>query len=407
MIIDTITKTQSLIASNTIYLFINIMSDNLVGRYVGETNDEGQKHGKGKLTLYNGDIYEGQWVNDIITNGTFKTLTGNIYAGSFNNNGEKHGDGNYFNKVTGDRFEGNFENDLKHGTGKCFRANGDVVMGKYVHGIELKSQVMIKYKSGDNYTGAVSDTYQKQGYGKLMFYAGEYLSMEGEFFEDHMHGRVKIAYRSGKKVDAYFYNSVLNGQAHITYENGDILSCEYVDDKKNGYGTLLRKKGERYDGYFVNDKREGSGICVFEDGSSYDGEWLDGKMHGRGKFTTADGSVCHTSWTNGKKEGEAEVILPNGAIVKGKYFADELREGSCTFSNGDIYQGPFKKLKAETNALKKEKGSLTGANYYYTGEFKNGKRHGKGRMEYADGAYYEGEYAEDYKHGQGVFEMKG
>ena len=106
-------------------------------------------------------------------------------------------------------------------------------------------------------------------------------------------------------------------------------------------------------------------------------------------------------------QGDGEYILANKSIIKGKFLGDELREGSCIFSNGDIYQGPFKKFKLETNALKKEIGTLTGKNYLYRGEFKNGKRHGRGRIDYADGAYYEGEYKDDLKHGQGVFEMKG
>jgi hypothetical protein len=383
------------------------MSDNLVGRYLGQTDCNGLRTGKGKLTLFNGDIFEGNWKDDILEEGTFTTLTGNVYSGSFNKNGEKHGNGNFFNKVTGDRYEGAFENDMKHGTGKLYRSNGDCILGKWVHGIELKSQVMVKFKNGDTYTGAVNDKYQKQGYGKLICYVGEYLNVEGEFFEDEMHGRVKINYRSGKKLDAHFMKGILNGQAHIVYENGDVLDCEFSDNKKNGYGSHIRRKGERYDGYFVNDNREGSGVCTFEDGSCYDGEWLDGKMNGKGKFTTSDGGVCHTTWKNGKKEGDGEYILPNGAIIKGKFSGDELREGTCTFSNGDIYQGPFKKFKPETNALKNEVGNLTGKNYLYRGEFKNGKRHGHGRIDYADGAYYEGEYKDDLKHGQGIFEMKG
>ena len=32
-------------------------------RYKGETNSEGLKHGKGKLTYMDGTTYEGQWVN--------------------------------------------------------------------------------------------------------------------------------------------------------------------------------------------------------------------------------------------------------------------------------------------------------------------------------------------------------
>jgi len=43
--------------------------------------------------------------------------------------------------------------------------------------------------------------------------------------------------------------------------------------------------------------------------------------------------------------------------------------------------------------------------YEYDGEFKEGKRHGKGNEKYKL-TLYEGEYEEDMKHGYGVLTMK-
>jgi len=34
-----------------------------LGEYEGERNEDEQRHGKGKATLPNGDVYEGQYVN--------------------------------------------------------------------------------------------------------------------------------------------------------------------------------------------------------------------------------------------------------------------------------------------------------------------------------------------------------
>jgi hypothetical protein len=40
--------------------------------YVGETNEAGQKHGRGKISFESGDSYEGEFVSDIICgHGTF------------------------------------------------------------------------------------------------------------------------------------------------------------------------------------------------------------------------------------------------------------------------------------------------------------------------------------------------
>ena len=39
----------------------------------------------------------------------------------------------------------------------------------------------------------------------------------------------------------------------------------------------------------------------------------------------------------------------------------------------------------------------------YEGDWKDGKRHGKGTYKYADGRVYEGDWKDDNKHGKGTF----
>lgn len=39
---------------------------------------------------------------------------------------------------------------------------------------------------------------------------------------------------------------------------------------------------------------------------------------------------------------------------------------------------------------------------FYEGEWKNGQKHGKGRMQYASGNVYEGEWRDNVKHGFGT-----
>lgn len=40
---------------------------------------------------------------------------------------------------------------------------------------------------------------------------------------------------------------------------------------------------------------------------------------------------------------------------------------------------------------------------YYEGEIKGGKRHGHGRMWFADGSFYDGQWANDMKDGLGLY----
>ena len=61
--------------------------------YTGEVNAAGKMHGKGKLTWADGDVYEGDFVDDKRTgHGTLRLAIGNVYEGDFVD-GKKHGKG--------------------------------------------------------------------------------------------------------------------------------------------------------------------------------------------------------------------------------------------------------------------------------------------------------------------------
>jgi len=76
--------------------------------YEGEFH-EGMRHGKGKLTYRNGDSYEGEFENDMYSNGTYRTAPDadgsyDYFTGSFTNgtpyNGTwYHSDGNVYQRV--------------------------------------------------------------------------------------------------------------------------------------------------------------------------------------------------------------------------------------------------------------------------------------------------------------------
>ena len=78
---------MSILTQPSLYAFFNPMTlllslylcfwhtidpDDIGDVYVGETNEDGQKHGRGKISFESGDSYEGEFVNDIICgHGTF------------------------------------------------------------------------------------------------------------------------------------------------------------------------------------------------------------------------------------------------------------------------------------------------------------------------------------------------
>lgn len=115
---------------------------------------------------------------------------------------------------------------------------------------------------------------------------------------------------------------------------------------------------------------------------SYEGDFFDGKRHGNGTVLYQDGSF----WK--KIGGEFSNDVLNGY-------------GIAEMSNGNIYKGNWRE------GFQSGQGTLTyaPANQWklvkYEGEFKAGKRDGRGVLTWKDGGTYTGEFKDDAFNGQG------
>lgn len=85
--------------------------------FEGEVDTEGKPVGKGKLTLKNGDFYEGEFVDGCFEGSGVlnKTSEGAVYRGQFKNN-MRHGEGVQTWK-DGRKYEGGFCEDKRDGYG--------------------------------------------------------------------------------------------------------------------------------------------------------------------------------------------------------------------------------------------------------------------------------------------------
>ena len=112
-------------------------TDTLPYLYEGERNEGGQRHGKGKARLPNGDTYEGDYYNGYrhgLGRYVFhKREPGKIrnasYTGYYEKN-KKNGQGTFL-YPDGAKYEGCWKNDLRIGFGCYFYANGDVYRGDW------------------------------------------------------------------------------------------------------------------------------------------------------------------------------------------------------------------------------------------------------------------------------------
>merc|ERR1711973_646727 len=77
--------------------------------------------------------------------------------------GLRHGQGTYFSKANGFKYEGRYEKDMKHGKGKYTYPNGDIYQGQWNEGVR-HGKGSYKYKDdGGVYEGEWVDGI-KQGF---------------------------------------------------------------------------------------------------------------------------------------------------------------------------------------------------------------------------------------------------
>lgn len=174
-----------------------------------ESNDKANKSGV-LHTIYsvNGDKYTGEWQNDL-----------------------KHGKGTYEWKKTGCLYDGDWKDDMRNGFG--------------------------------TYSVPRSDgTYQKQ-------YAGGWKN-------DRKHGYGTNFYEDGSYYEGEWYCGKRNGWGRMYYADCSVYEGEWYDGQRSGQGMLKLANENRYEGSWKSDKKNGTGRFFYLDkGQVYDGVWLD------------------------------------------------------------------------------------------------------------------------------------
>ena len=172
-------------------------------RYTGDL-DGFVRHGKGKMTYANGDVYEGEFSNDeILGIGKFTYYkTGDVYEGNIKN-GKKTGQGKY-SYLDGTCYEGNYDRDMPNGQGKLTFFDGAVYEGNFVDGTR-QGQGKYTFASGDVYEGEFKDG-KMQGNGVYSFACGD--KYEGQFSDGKINGEGKYTWADGRDYTGTFKDGI-------------------------------------------------------------------------------------------------------------------------------------------------------------------------------------------------------
>lgn len=118
----------------------------------------GQKSGYGAMVWPNGDRYEGEWKNDLQNgNGSFVYADGEKYEGQWKD-GKKNGSGTY-SWIDGRKYVGEWKDDLRNGKGEYSWPSGDRYVGEFKDG-KMNGHGVYTYANGKVVEGTwQNDTY--------------------------------------------------------------------------------------------------------------------------------------------------------------------------------------------------------------------------------------------------------
>jgi len=190
-----------------------------LANFEGETNANGRKHGRGKLTWDDGDSFEGEFLEDEKVRGIFRWSTGDTYEGEWKQD-LMHGQGRY-DYADGRSYIGQWERGYRHGKGVFAWPNGDHYEGEFVtdmcHGVGVHT-----YADGKQYKGEWRDN-KKHGYGVMYWPKGS--KTEGMWDHNLITGFTIFTEIGGKRYEERWKDGARDGtRKPLKRSESDILA---------------------------------------------------------------------------------------------------------------------------------------------------------------------------------------
>ncbi|KAH0951993.1 hypothetical protein HN011_005438 [Eciton burchellii] len=179
-----------------------------LGVYEGERNEAGERHGKGKTLLPNGDIYVGEYRNGLRHGeGIYFFKNGARYNGEWRR-GHKYGQGTFW-YPDGTRYEGEWKNDARHGFGIYYYVNNDIYEGSWKKDLRHGMGTYLYADTGTKYMGT--------------------------WMEDCMEGPGQLVH-TRHRFHGFWKHNLPYGRGCFTFENMCMQHGHYIHVEDNAYG---------------------------------------------------------------------------------------------------------------------------------------------------------------------------
>ncbi|EAR91980.1 protein kinase (macronuclear) [Tetrahymena thermophila SB210] len=233
-------------------------------------------------------------------------------------------------------YEGEMQNNKKHGKGVFKYFIGDLVFGVWEND-KYTGNGVTYYQNGD-----ISD---KRDNNYIMYWKKSQCMIEGVYSNDQkaIQGTYFI---DGSQWKVTYINKKFQGYSEIYYKNNEnLFKGNLKDSQQHGYGELFWKVNQVFKGKFQNNQIDGLGQFKLQEGSEYFGQMKYNKFHGYGKLYWNIGSYYEGQWVNHQRQGYGKYYdYFSGSIYEGMFQTSQQDgEGILKQQNGTIKYGLWQK----------------------------------------------------------------
>ena len=194
-------------------------------------------HGTGKLIAKDDSIFEGQWYN------------GGLNQGTITCNNEEYKQVEVYESIGCSKKR---RSKRKHS--KSCQKQFTVCEGGAIHGVSAAVKAI--YRDGREYDGDLNAN-GPTGRGQLKFPDGT--AYNGNFSNGKYEGKGELVLADGNIYKGNFSAGNFNGSGKMEYANGDVYSGDWKNGYMNGRGWLKYSDGGLYMGQFEDGLRHGEG----------------------------------------------------------------------------------------------------------------------------------------------------
>ncbi|KAL6762997.1 hypothetical protein V8C86DRAFT_2505292 [Haematococcus lacustris] len=163
--------------------------------------------------------------------------------------------------VSGERYQGEWSDNKRHGKGTVVYKNGDKYEGDWANGLRHGLGTLWIFKGGKYIVRYNGEWRQDTPTGHGTFFLDNGDTYEGDWVNGRRQGRGRAVY-GGRAIDGF---------------GGDVYEGQWEDDMKHGLGSMMYGNGDMYEGQWSKDQKHGSGTFFYmARGKRFDGVWQDG-----------------------------------------------------------------------------------------------------------------------------------